>query len=112
MVHKIPTFLKEKERQKENEISKLPTSKTNIYLVLDTKSKKLKIGKSANPKNRLSQLQTANPSELKMLYCIEDVESNLEQELHSLFEAYNVRREWFEYKEEIVEHFKRLSDEK
>lgn len=40
----------------------------DLYLILDTSSKKLKIGRSKNVKKRLKQLQTSNSGSLSLLF--------------------------------------------
>lgn len=63
----------------------------------------VKIGKADDPKQRLKQLQTSNPCELKLLEIIEVEKSkfhnfdaiDFENELHHLFKEHKIRAEWF-----------------
>lgn len=62
-----------------------------------------KIGVSNNPKRRLRDLQSANPFELKTLFCarFKDVYS-LEEQLLDKFKMNQIKGEWFNAYEECV----------
>ena len=53
----------------------------------------IKIGFTESPRNRLSQLQTANPTNLEVLLII-DGERDLEAKYHKLFKDHAHRGEW------------------
>ena len=56
----------------------------------------VKIGISDNPEERLKQMQTGNPSELKILktYHSDDAEAT-EKALHRIFDDARIQGEWF-----------------
>lgn len=60
----------------------------------------IKIGRSTDPERRLSNLQTANPHELWLVFQVPCEDAHwLEDELHGLLSERRVRDdgEWFEY---------------
>ena len=63
----------------------------------------IKIGFTESPLNRLSQLQTANPTNLEVLLII-DGERDLEAKYHELFKDHAHRGEWFFDCPHIQEH--------
>lgn len=101
-------FLLQKERQElkdtraqlkrdrmDFEQSKKPTNGF-VYFIQDTVTGHIKIGKSKNPKARLSQLQTSTVNELKLLHIIECEDMDeIETALHKRFEDKHIRGEWF-----------------
>jgi hypothetical protein len=60
----------------------------------------IKIGTSSQIDERVSTLQTSNPNKLHVQAILEG-SFQTESELHSIFEKYRVRGEWFKYSEEI-----------
>lgn len=68
----------------------------------------VKIGKSNNVRNRLSQLESGNHQELKIIFTAEGDLSE-ERYLHSLFRDHRIKGEWFRFdeviKKYIVDHF-------
>jgi hypothetical protein len=64
-----------------------------IYFIQDTETRRIKIGVSAEPNQRLRQLQTAHAAELKLI-AVMDGSRIEEQALHQLFTR--KRGEWFE----------------
>jgi len=60
----------------------------------------IKIGTSINVDDRLKDLQTASPKNLKVQAVLEGSYTT-ESGLHELFEKSRVRGEWFKYTEEI-----------
>ncbi len=64
-----------------------------IYFIQDTENRRIKIGVSAEPAQRLKQLQTSHASELKLIAVMDGTRSE-EQALHQLFTR--KRGEWFE----------------
>ena len=82
-----------------------------VYIVTDNNGLH-KIGKSQDPKLRLSNLQVANTSGLSLMYTIEcessDAALKLEKELHDKFIDAHVRGEWFKLEDS---HFEQLQNE-
>lgn len=72
-----------------------------IYFISADETNKIKIGFSNDVKNRLKQLQTSCPFELKVLLLIEGDEAK-EKELHIKFKKYRVNGEWFEHVEQLT----------
>jgi len=73
-----------------------------IYFILDRKSHSIKIGRTSDLKSRLATLQTSNVSSLRILYTLENVESNFEQHLHGICKRYHLRGEWF--RTDVIDH--------
>lgn len=82
--------------------------KGHVYLIQNTKTKNLKIGFSKNPKSRLSTLNLASDVELILLDCFKGT-MNDERNLHEKYDSMRMNSEWFEYSEEIVDHFENKS---
>ena len=78
----------------------------DLYLILDTSSKKLKIGRSKNVSKRLRQLQTSNSGYLSLLFLIKG-KGHREESVHKKFSHLNTNGEWFEYDNSIIDYFKR-----
>lgn len=78
-----------------------------LYLIHDTIQNTLKIGITANPKNRFRNLQLATSNKLVMLYALKG-KAHLEKELHKEFAEIRLASEWFEYDERIIERYKEL----
>ncbi len=72
---------------------------TKSYVYLIGFEDKIKIGKSNNPSNRLSMLQTGIPNKLNiygLIGCNSEVEAlTLEAELHKTYKHLHIRGEWF-----------------
>lgn len=75
-----------------------------IYLI-SHENKFLKVGYTKNIHRRLSQLQVSSPVKLDLLHLIEG-DTNLEKELHLLFDNYSAQGEWFYFSDLIIEYFK------
>ncbi len=87
------------------------TDTTFIYLIHDPVGRALKIGRSANPIQRLANLQTAHPrSNLKLLGMFA-AKSYIEQDLHKELEEFRLNGEWFEEAGEVIETFLEFSRE-
>tara|TARA_Y100001937_G_C7123804_1_gene333899 strand:- start:322 stop:1113 length:792 start_codon:yes stop_codon:yes gene_type:complete len=71
-----------------------------VYFIESLESKKIKIGTSKNPKARLKQLQTSNPSQLKILKVIPGGFAK-EFQIHRKFSQSRVCGEWFKDSEEL-----------
>lgn len=66
-----------------------------VYLI-KSKDGTYKIGKSKNPKKRLSQLQTANSNELELIEVFKSTNFNkIEKILHDRFKFCKLNGEWF-----------------
>jgi hypothetical protein len=78
----------------------------DLYLILDTSSKKLKIGRSKNVQKRIKQLQTSNSGSLSILFTLKG-EGFREEYVHRMFSHLNTNGEWFEYDNCIIDYFKR-----
>ena len=72
---------------------------TSIYLV--RRGDFVKIGKADCPLSRFDALQTASPTPLAMLGCIE-ADASEEKRLHERFAAHRVNGEWFRWCDEIA----------
>jgi hypothetical protein len=59
----------------------------------------VKIGKSGQPRKRLSQLQTANPRTLEIVLLLD---GDREKELHSRFNKDKIHGDWFVESDELV----------
>jgi hypothetical protein len=70
--------------------------KTNIYFIFDGKN--IKIGKSVDLSQRMSQLQTANSSQLKILFYIPNMDDCFEKHVHHICSRFNIQGEWFNKK--------------
>jgi hypothetical protein len=72
-----------------------------VYVMYDSLSNEVKIGKSKNPYKRMQQARTFNPRIL-LLTTIETNDAyGLERHLHRIFAAYHNCGEWFHYSEVI-----------
>lgn len=76
----------------------------------DDSSGPIKIGWSHNVSQRLAQLQTANPTPLRLLHRISGSFHD-EQALHKKFASYRLNAEWFEASIELLEYIRGLNDE-
>ena len=63
------------------------------YLILDTGSNMVKIGKSNDVEKRLGILQIGNPSQLVIKHVFS---RDIERVLHRYFKSRRVRGEWFD----------------
>lgn len=66
-----------------------------VYCIRDDSSGAVKIGFSANPMRRFSQLQTGNPNELRLIGIIDTAEA-FEQFMHWTYRARRLSGEWFD----------------
>lgn len=68
-----------------------------IYFVHAPLSRRIKIGRAADPYRRLQILQVGSPEELVMLGWLRTTPgSKLERNIHGLFKRHRTRGEWFE----------------
>ena len=79
----------------------------DVYFIQGCHTKRIKIGVSYDPKNRLSQLVTSEP--LELLGTIEGGGAELEKKLHKKFEKLRVHREWFKPEKELLEYIDNLN---
>jgi hypothetical protein len=100
-------------RQRANESIRIAEPKKTrntqdyLYLIHDTVQNTLKIGITANPKNRFRNIQLATSNKLVMLYALKG-KAYLEKELHKEFADIRLASEWFKYDERIIERYKNL----
>lgn len=74
-----------------------------IYFVQDSETSYIKIGFSEEPINRVRQLQTSSPGNLRLLFAMEGTMED-ERELHGWFKNSKVRGEWFKPTSDILTH--------
>lgn len=81
---------------------------SNVYFILDEKSAAVKIGKSNNIEERLSDLQTGNSNLLTVEHFIEckseEHSFELEKKLHKKFEHLHIKGEWFKYDPDLFNY--------
>ena len=65
----------------------------------------VKIGKSSNPKKRLSVIQPGNHSKLVILAILEE---DIEKELHIKFKEYHSFGEWYRFEGELKNYISSL----
>jgi len=78
-----------------------------IYFIENIETKHIKIGFTTDVKNRLGQLQTSSPHELRILTVCEGSDK-MEKELHSKFNDSRIKGEWFNPNKDILEYIKSL----
>jgi hypothetical protein len=93
-----PNVLPERRHSQE---SKQPDRKGCVYLIRSLG--KYKIGRSIDPKQRLSNLQSSSPHEMEMVAFgeFEDM-ANVEMSLHKEYQNHRVLGEWFDLPDECV----------
>ena len=72
-----------------------------VYVMYDSLSNEVKIGKSKNPYKRMQQARTFNPRILLLTTIETNDSTGLEKQLHRIFAAYHNYGEWFHYSEVI-----------
>lgn len=71
-----------------------------VYVIRNTKSKAVKIGKANNPVKRLKTLQTGSLDKLEIAYIMSTNNPfKVEKVLHNIFGAFRKGGEWFELDE-------------
>jgi len=88
---------------KEDSLREQAKMKTWVYFMLEEKTNAVKIGTSHNAKQRLEELQPANPYKLTIIH-EERGNRKTETEFHRRFKEYRLLGEWFEYSQEIKEY--------
>lgn len=82
------------------------------YVYLIKSDSYYKIGVSQDVRQRIKQLGTLPPFDIKLICTIRtDSAYNLESQLHEQFEEKRVNGEWFELEDNDVEYIKELSNE-
>jgi len=88
--------------------------KSYVYAILDSKNNCLKIGKANDVTQRLSDLQSGNPTKLKVVATIpcssEKHAFAVESELHLKYSNLFVLGEWFNYDDAIIKEFVNFVD--
>jgi hypothetical protein len=77
-----------------------------IYFIQAGENGPIKIGRSNNPEDRLSQLQTANYNDLVLLWKYDEEEDYAESDLHDYYKEEKIRGEWFRPTENILDFIK------
>lgn len=72
-----------------------------VYVIQAQESGRIKIGISANPAKRLSQVQNGNPEHLRLVGAVPGGR-RLESQLHSELAQYRLCGEWFEPSDGVV----------
>ncbi|MFI6448490.1 GIY-YIG nuclease family protein [Kitasatospora sp. NPDC050543] len=70
-----------------------------VYLISSPHARPVKIGRSANPKVRLSNLQACSPVELRLLATFPGG-PRLEKHLHQRFADFRKHGEWFDFQKQ------------
>jgi len=68
----------------------------DMYFILDTYSNRVKIGVTKNIKQRFQMLNQAASTDLKLIGVIREIETEFEAYVHSLWDEFRVKNEWFE----------------
>jgi hypothetical protein len=80
-------------------ITKECTRDTHVYLISMDEGKSIKVGISDSPLTRLSTLQTANPSTLRMVFSFampsRKIAAAVERAFHETQREHSMRGEWF-----------------
>lgn len=88
-------------------LSALPENESRVYFLASHDGKRIKIGKSHQPRVRMKALRTANPYPLQVVHVVPGY-SNVEYELHQMFYEYRLHGEWFEFSAPIASLIGRL----
>lgn len=78
-----------------------------LYLIHDSFTNNLKIGRSFDPEKRAKQLSFKSSGKLSIL-CSIDNSGELETVLHKKFKKYRIHGEWFENVKEIHDEFNKI----
>lgn len=79
---------------------KSPKRKFKTYLIKETASNLIKIGRSRDPESRLSQFKTSNPNCKLIAVCDNDIETDL----HKKYDKQRYKGEWFDLSKSDVEY--------
>lgn len=79
-------------------------TKGKVYLIKDTNTGLVKIGRTTDVSKRLSSLQIGHPSHLQLLHTIDCSDYKQEEAfLHSILRYFRTRGEWFRLSDDIIE---------
>ena len=78
-----------------------------VYFIEAVGLSRIKIGLSVNPEDRVKQLSTGSPTELKLIAKVPG-DANKEKELHKKFEHLLFDKEWFHFTKELQEYINKL----
>lgn len=92
-------YLEQKSKNKDKNITV-----DDLYLIRDTVDNALKIGRSKNPKSRLSQLQLSTSHNLELLQSAKG-KGFMEKSLHKRFASIRLASEWFKNDGSIIKYF-------
>lgn len=77
-----------------------------VYLISAVGTEYVKVGRSMSfPAKRVADMQTANPHELRLLAWTEGAYEYEEERLHSKYQLFRVRGEWFIFSWSLLEEF-------
>lgn len=79
-----------------------------VYFIQCAPFGPVKIGSSANPANRIRDIQTASPHELRLL-CVAVGSERDEKALHAVFAQERIRGEWFRPSERLMNEIERIA---
>jgi len=85
---------------------KKKNKKTNVYFILDSNNNAVKIGLADDVQKRIGSLQTGNPNKLEIIGVLQNVERQIEKELHQKFICHHILNEWFTFSKDIEEYIK------
>nr|WP_317633107.1 GIY-YIG nuclease family protein [uncultured Flavobacterium sp.] len=95
---------------KENNFKEIKKREQNLYLIHDSFTKEVKIGKSFNTNRRIKELSLSSKGKLTLLFDINEA-GYLEFKIHDEFKHLRKRGEWFTYDESIIKRFNDLKIE-
>jgi hypothetical protein len=96
----------------DEELGDVPGYRCWLYFVQCQTTKRVKIGISSDPVDRMKQMQQGCPTQLVILHKIK-TRSGLEEILHAQFTKHRLHGEWFEFTDEIREYVeKRKAEER
>lgn len=79
----------------------------SIYLIKESENNYYKIGVSKNIKQRVKQLQTGSAGDIQILNSYKsEYAHKIEKALHRKYFQYNIKGEWFDLPDNIIESFK------
>ena len=79
-----------------------------VYFIQGHPSKRVKIGSTSDPQNRLRTMQTGSPEKLRLIGtipCANSTEArSREGELHTMFKRVGIHGEWFDFDDELIDY--------
>jgi predicted GIY-YIG superfamily endonuclease len=77
-----------------------------VYLIQESKSKRVKVGFSKHPKKRLKQHQTGNPEKLTLLYQFDShFASKIESSYKFKYKTFKQHGEWYSLEQIEINKF-------